>query len=156
VKAFIERMDTSRFHCKAVLKIGLKRLLLLAACRARHIGRRRSDPATLAVFVQRSLEAKAGDPAFARIDVQLGLVDCKGGYGGGLESDSSGGTISIDDIGGAIGNEGAEFRRAHPAGDDSIGDIVGSQCLIATLGLAEGYCTRRLKRPVCGINCRLP
>lgn len=96
-----------------------------------------SDRATLAAFVRRTLEAKAGDHAFAKADVWLDLVDHGGGDGGGLESDSSGGFMSIEDIGGAIADGRAAFRRAHPSGDDSVSGVVANQCLMATLGFSD-------------------
>jgi hypothetical protein len=107
-----------------------------------------SDRTTLAAFVRRTLEAKAADPAFAKGQVWLDLVDHGGGDGGGLQADSSGGFMSIEDIGGAIADGRAVFRRAHPGGDDSVSGVVANQCLMATLGFAEGYYTRRRKRPV--------
>lgn len=96
-----------------------------------------SDRSTLAAFVLRTLEARAGDRAFAKADVWLDLVDHGGGDGGGLESDSSGGFMSIEDIGRAITDGRAAFRRAHPGGDDSVGGVVANQCLMATLGFAD-------------------
>src|SRR5450755_1263288 len=96
-----------------------------------------SDRSTLAAFVQRSLEAKAADPAFAHADVWVDLVDHGGGDGGGLQSDTSGGFMSIEDIGGAIADGKAAFRRAHPGGDDSVTGVVANQCLMATLGFAD-------------------
>jgi hypothetical protein len=107
-----------------------------------------SDRATLSAFVQRTLEAKFADPAFARADVWIDLVDHGGGDGGGLQADTSGGFMSIEDIGGAVADGREAFRRAHPGADDSITGVVANQCLMATLGFAEGYYTRRLKRPV--------
>jgi hypothetical protein len=96
-----------------------------------------SDRTTLAAFVQRSLEAKSADPAFAHADVWVDLVDHGGGDGGGLQSDTSGGFMSIKDIGGAIADGKAAFRRAHPGGDDSVTGVVANQCLMATLGFAD-------------------
>jgi hypothetical protein len=101
-----------------------------------------SDRATLAAFVQRTLEAKSSDPAFGHADVWLDLVDHGGGDGGGLQSETSGGFMSIEDIGGAIADGRAAFRRAHPGADDSITGVVANQCLMATLGFAEGYYRR--------------
>jgi hypothetical protein len=106
-----------------------------------------SDRATLAAFVHRTLEAKSADPAFARADVWLDLVDHGGGDGGGLQSDSSGGFMSIEDIGGAITDGRAAFRRAHPGADDGVTGVVANQCLMATLGFAEGYYTRPERGP---------
>jgi hypothetical protein len=97
-----------------------------------------SDRATLAAFVQRTLEAKSADPAFARADVWIDLVDHGGGDGGGLQADTSGGFMSIEDIGGAIADGRSAFRRAHAGADDSVTGVVANQCLMATLGFAEG------------------
>src|SRR5579864_9168247 len=55
-----------------------------------------SDRASLASFVERTLEAKAGDRKFSGADVWIDLVDHGGGDGGGLESDSSGGFMSVE------------------------------------------------------------
>jgi hypothetical protein len=96
-----------------------------------------SDRATLAAFVQRTLEAKSADPAFARADVWIDLVDHGGGDGGGLQADTSGGFMSIEDIGGAIADGRAAFRRAHPGASDNVTGVVANQCLMATLGFAD-------------------
>jgi len=96
-----------------------------------------SDRTTLAAFVQRTLEAKAADPSFARADVWLDLVDHGGGDGGGLQSDTSGGFMSIEDIGGAITDGRAAFRRTHPGADDTVRGVVANQCLMASLGFAD-------------------
>src|SRR5215472_7191897 len=73
-----------------------------------------SDRSTLASFVERTLEARAKDPAFAAAPVWIDLVDHGGGDGGGLEADSSGGFMSIEDIAGAISDGRERFRTAHP------------------------------------------
>jgi hypothetical protein len=96
-----------------------------------------SDRTTLAGFVKRTLEAKAADPAFARADVWLDLVDHGGGDGGGLQADESGGFMSIEDIGGAIADGRTAFRRAHPNADDSVSGVVANQCLMASLGFVD-------------------
>lgn len=96
-----------------------------------------SDRATLASFVERTLEAKASDPRFARAGVWLDLVDHGGGDGGGLEADSSGGFMSIGDIAGAIADGRARFRADHPGADDAVTGVVANQCLMSSLGFAD-------------------
>ena len=96
-----------------------------------------SSRKTLAAFVQRTLEARASDKAFAKSDVWLDLVDHGGGDGGGLQSDQSGGFMSIEDIAGAISDGRAAFARAHPGCDDSVKGVVANQCLMASLGFAD-------------------
>jgi len=96
-----------------------------------------SDRATLAAFVERTLDARASDPKFARADVWLDLVDHGGGDGGGLEADSSGGFMSINDIAGAIADGRARFRAGHPGADDGVTGVVANQCLMSSLGFAD-------------------
>jgi len=96
-----------------------------------------SDRATLSAFVERTLDARASDPKFARADVWLDLVDHGGGDGGGLEADSSGGFMSINDIAGAIADGRARFRAEHPGADDGITGVVANQCLMSSLGFAD-------------------
>jgi len=96
-----------------------------------------SSRKTLGDFVRRTLESKASDPAFARAGVWIDLVDHGGGDGGGLEADSSGGCMSMEDIAGAIADGRAAFRRAHPGGDDTVTGVVANQCLMATIGFAD-------------------
>jgi len=96
-----------------------------------------SDRATLASFVERTLEARSSDPKFAHADVWLDLVDHGGGDGGGLEADSSGGFMSITDIAGAIADGRARFRAEHPGSDDNVSGVVANQCLMSSLGFAD-------------------
>ncbi len=96
-----------------------------------------SDRASLASFVTRALEAKARDHTFANAPVWLDLVDHGGGDGGGLEADSSGGFMSMEDIAGAIADGRARFAKAHPGADDRITGVVANQCLMSTLGFAD-------------------
>ena len=96
-----------------------------------------SDRATLASFVERTLDARSSDPKFQHASVWLDLVDHGGGDGGGLESDSSGGFMSIEDIAGAIADGRARFRAAHPGADDSVTGVVANQCLMSSLGFAD-------------------
>ena len=96
-----------------------------------------SDRATLADFVERTLEAKASDPKFASAGVWLDLVDHGGGDGGGLEADTSGGFMSIADMAGAIADGRARFRARHPGADDTVTGVVANQCLMSSLGFAD-------------------
>jgi len=96
-----------------------------------------SDRATLAAFVERTLSEKASDVSFARAPVWIDLVDHGGGDGGGLEAESSGGFMSMEDIAGAIADGRARFKTAHPGADDSVTGVVANQCLMATLGFAN-------------------
>jgi hypothetical protein len=96
-----------------------------------------SDRATLAAFVERTLTEKAADPSFSRAPVWIDLVDHGGGDGGGLEADSSGGFMAMEDIAGAIADGRARFRAANPGADDAVTGIVANQCLMATLGFAS-------------------
>ena len=107
-----------------------------------------ADRRSLAAFVERTLEARLSDPAFAKADVWIDLVDHGGGDGGGLQADSSGGFMSLQDIAGAIGDGKAAFRKHHPGADDSVRGVLANQCLMATVGFAEGYCTTPQKLPV--------
>jgi hypothetical protein len=96
-----------------------------------------SDRATLADFVARSLAARAADPKFAAAPLWIDLVDHGGGDGGGLQSDSSGGFMSIEDIAGAIEDGRARFSRTHPGANNAVEGVVANQCLMATLGFAD-------------------
>ena len=96
-----------------------------------------SNRATLAAFVRSTLEARASDPRFAGADVWFDLVDHGGGDGGGLQSDSTQGCMSMEDIARAIADGRSEYRRAHPHGNDSVTGVVANQCLMATLGFAD-------------------
>ena len=107
-----------------------------------------SSRATLAAFVAQTLTDKAADPKFAGAPVWIDLVDHGGGDGGGLEADTSGGFMSMEDIAGAIQDGKARFCAAHRGADATVTGVVANQCLMATLGFASGYYTARLKRPV--------
>ena len=96
-----------------------------------------SDRRTLANFVRTTLEAKASDPKFAGSKVWLDLVDHGGGDGGGLQSDSTGDCMSMEDIAGAIADGKAAFSRSHPDGDATVTGVVANQCLMDTLGFAD-------------------
>lgn len=97
-----------------------------------------SSRATLAAFVNRTLEERSSDPKFHDAGVWLDLVDHGAGDGGGLESDANGGAImSIEDIAGAIADGRAQFEKKHPGADSSITGVLANQCLMATLGFAD-------------------
>jgi hypothetical protein len=95
-----------------------------------------SDEANLARFVARTLDdAQASGARQTWID----LVDHGGGDGGGLET-GDGSVMSMPDIAKAISDGLAMHASAHP--DDarrSIDGVVANQCLMDTMGFAEGY-----------------
>jgi len=94
-----------------------------------------SDEANLARFVARTLDnAQASGAKQTWID----LVDHGGGDGGGLET-GDGSVMSMPDIAKAISDGLAMHAAAHP--DDarrSIDGVVANQCLMDTMGFAEG------------------
>ena len=97
-----------------------------------------SSRATLAAFVNRTLEARATDGKFQGSDVWLDLVDHGAGDGGGLESDANGGAcMSMEDIAGAIADGKAQFLKNHPNGNANVTGVLANQCLMATLGFAD-------------------
>jgi len=97
-----------------------------------------SSRATLAAFVNRTLEQRESDSKFGSADVWLDLVDHGAGDGGGLESDANGGAVmKMDDIAGAIADGRALFERSHPGADSSVTGVLANQCLMATLGFAD-------------------
>lgn len=96
-----------------------------------------ADRKTLAAFVEQTLEAKATDPKFRTADVWIDLVDHGGGDGGGLQADSSGGFMSLQDIAGAISDGRAAFHKKFPGADDSVTGVLANQCLMATIGFCD-------------------
>lgn len=96
-----------------------------------------SNRRSLAAFVTQTLEARSSDPSFRNADVWIDLVDHGGGDGGGLQADSSGGFMSLQDIAGAIDDGRAAFRKNHPGADDSVTGVLANQCLMATVGFAD-------------------
>jgi hypothetical protein len=94
-----------------------------------------SDEANLARFVARTLDnAQASGAKQTWID----LVDHGGGDGGGLQT-RDGSVMSMPDIAKAISDGLAMHAGAHP--DDarrSIDGVVANQCLMDTMGFAEG------------------
>jgi hypothetical protein len=109
--------------------------------------REMSDPATLAAFVARTLdEAEASGAKETWID----LVDHGGGDGGGLET-ADGRVMAMPDIAKAIAAGVAVHAREHPEdATRTVDGVVANQCLMATMGFAEGYYIRPFKRPVSG------
>jgi len=97
-----------------------------------------SDEANLARFVARTLDnAQRSGAKQTWID----LVDHGGGDGGGLET-GDGSVMSMPDIAKAVSDGLAMHAAAHP--DDarrSIDGVVANQCLMDTMGFAEGYYT---------------
>jgi hypothetical protein len=104
-----------------------------------------SDEANLARFVARTLDnAQASGAKQTWID----LVDHGGGDGGGLET-GDGSVMSMPDIAKAISDGLAMHAETHP--DDarrSIDGLVANQCLMDTMGFAEGYYIRASVVPV--------
>ncbi|MDQ6825315.1 MAG: hypothetical protein M3007_07625 [Candidatus Eremiobacteraeota bacterium] len=96
-----------------------------------------SDRRSLSAFVEQTLEGRVHDPAFAHADVWIDLVDHGGGDGGGLQSDRSGGFMSLEDIAGAISDGRAQFHKKFPKADDSVTGVLANQCLMATIGFAD-------------------
>jgi hypothetical protein len=96
-----------------------------------------SDRKTLAMFVEQTLEARAKDPQFQGADVWIDLVDHGGGDGGGLQADSTGGFMSLQDIAGAIRDGRAAFHKKFPTGNDAVTGVLANQCLMATIGFCD-------------------
>jgi hypothetical protein len=98
-----------------------------------------SDPQTLAAFVAHTLdEAEARGAKQTWID----LVDHGGGDGGGLET-SDGRVMPMPKIAEAIADGIAMHARAHPEdAGRAVDGVVANQCLMATMGFAQGYYTR--------------
>jgi len=96
-----------------------------------------SDRHSLAAFVEQTLEARVSDPRFCKADVWIDLVDHGGGDGGGLQADSTGGFMSLQDIAGAITDGRAAFHKKFPGADDSVTGVLANQCLMATIGFCD-------------------
>ena len=94
-----------------------------------------SDEANLARFVADTLDnAQANGTKQAWID----LVDHGGGDGGGLQT-GDGRCMSMPDIAKAIADGVALHAREHPEdAARSIDGVVANQCLMDTMGFAEG------------------
>ncbi|HEY2474768.1 MAG TPA: hypothetical protein VGI19_08180 [Candidatus Cybelea sp.] len=104
-----------------------------------------SDEANLARFVAHTLDnAEASGAKQTWVD----LVDHGGGDGGGLQT-SDGSCMSMPDIAKAIADGVAMHAAAHP--EDAgrrIDGVVANQCLMDTMGFAEGYYIRGSELPV--------
>lgn len=96
-----------------------------------------SNRRSLSNFVEQTLEARSNDPQFRHADVWIDLVDHGGGDGGGLQADTSGGFMDLQDIAGAIADGRAQFHKKCPQGDDSVTGVLANQCLMATVGFAD-------------------
>ncbi|HET6275201.1 MAG TPA: hypothetical protein VFE16_04590 [Candidatus Cybelea sp.] len=95
-----------------------------------------SDEANLAQFVARTLDnAEASGTKQTWID----LVDHGGGDGGGLQT-RNGSCMSMPDIAKAIADGVALHAHEHPEdAGRGIDGVVANQCLMDTMGFAEGY-----------------
>lgn len=94
-----------------------------------------SDEGNLARFVARTLDqAEASGAKQTWID----LVDHGGGDGGGLETGDEA-CMTMPDMAAAISDGVALHARAHPEdAGRSIDGVVANQCLMDTMGFAEG------------------
>jgi hypothetical protein len=94
-----------------------------------------SDEANLARFVARTLDnAQQSGAKQTWID----LVDHGGGDGGGLET-RDGSVMPMPQIAKAIADGVAIHAREHPEdGDRRVDGVVANQCLMDTMGFAEG------------------
>jgi len=104
-----------------------------------------SDEANLARFVARTLDdAQTNGAKQTWID----LVDHGGGDGGGLQT-RDGSCMSMPDIAKAI-VDGTQMHAAANPGDAQrrIDGVVANQCLMDTMGFAEGYYIRPSELPV--------
>jgi hypothetical protein len=104
-----------------------------------------SDEANLAHFVARTLDnAEASGTNQTWID----LVDHGGGDGGGLQT-GDGSCMSMPDIAKAIADGVALHGQEHPEDlGRGVDGVVANQCLMDTMGFAEGYYIRAFKLPV--------
>lgn len=112
--------------------------------------RKMSDERNLAQFVARTLDNAETSGAK---QTWIELVDHGGGDGGGLQT-NDGSCMSMPDIATAISDGMALHAKEHP--EDAgrhVDGVVANQCLMNTMGFAEGYYIRAFKRPVPG--CRL-
>jgi hypothetical protein len=95
-----------------------------------------SSRANLARFVDQTLDAAERNGAKA---TWLDLVDHGGGDGGGLQSDTHNAIMSSTDMAGAIADGIAMHAKEHPEdAGRTIDGVVANQCLMSTLGFAEG------------------
>ena len=95
-----------------------------------------SSRANLAQFVDRTLEAAERNGA---TQTWVDLVDHGGGDGGGLQSDTHKALMSSTDMAGAIADGIALHAKEHPEdAGRTVDGVVANQCLMSTLGFAEG------------------
>jgi hypothetical protein len=95
-----------------------------------------SDEKNLAEFVARTLDNAQSNGAK---QTWVELVDHGGGDGGGLET-ADGSVMSMPGIARAIAEGVAMHAAAHPEdAGRSVDGVVANQCLMDTLGFAEGY-----------------
>ncbi len=93
-----------------------------------------SDEANLARFVARTLDnAEANGAKQTWID----LVDHGGGDSGGLKT-GDGSVMTMPDIAKAIADGVALHAKEHPEDARGVDGIVANQCLMDTMGFAEG------------------
>jgi hypothetical protein len=101
---------------------------------------------TLASFVARTLDNAEGAGAK---QTWIELVDHGAGDGGGLEADSFHEIMPMPQIAQAIADGMRLHAAAHPEdAGRTVDGVVANQCLMASLGFAEGYILTRAKRPV--------
>jgi hypothetical protein len=94
-----------------------------------------SDESNLARFVARTLD---GAEASGAKQTWIDLVDHGGGDGGGLQT-SDGRCMTMPDIAKAIADGIAAHAREHPEdAARTVDGIVANQCLMDTMGFAEG------------------
>jgi hypothetical protein len=108
-----------------------------------------SSEQNLARFVERVLDNAEKDGAK---QTWINLVDHGGGDGGGLET-HDGKVMSMPQIARAIADGVAMHAKEHPEdAGRNVDGVVANQCLMDTLGFAEGYYIRASKLPVatCG------
>lgn len=77
------------------------------------------------------------------------LTDHGAGDGGGLEADSARQIMPMPKIAQAVADGVKLHAQEHPEdADRRVEGVVANQCLMASLGFAEGYYISRAKRPV--------
>lgn len=110
-----------------------------------------ASEANLAAFVDRTLDNAQRDGVK---QTWIELVDHGGGDGGGLET-HDGRVMSMPDMAKAIADGEALHAKEHPEdAGRTVDGVVANQCLMSTLGFAEGYYIRPSKRPVLGSGLR--
>lgn len=108
-----------------------------------------ASPKNLAQFVARTLDNAQKSGAK---QTWIELTDHGAGDGGGLEADSARGIMSMPDIADAIADGVKLHAQEHPEdAGRGVDGVVANQCLMSSLGFAEGYYIRAFKRPVLGV-----